>query len=102
MRNRTEHAVGIREALGQYLRRAGLKRRLDQAGAVEEWAEIVGPQVANVTRAEGVSADGVLWVRVASPAWMQELQLQSPEILRRLGARGRKIRRIMWRLGTTQ
>lgn len=92
-------AVPIPEALEAYLRRSGLRRRLDQASAVEDWDEIVGPQLARVTQADGVSADGVLWVRVANPAWMQELQLQSPMLLQKLGARGKKIRKIMWRLG---
>lgn len=90
--------VEIGDALRQYLRRAGLKSRLDQASAVDDWAAVVGPQIARVTSADGVSPDGMLRVRVASSAWMQELQLQSPEILRKLGARGKKIRRIMWTL----
>jgi hypothetical protein len=31
---------------------------------------------------------------------MQELQLMSPEILRRLGTKGKKIRRIVWRVSS--
>ena len=96
--SRNAGAVELGDALHQYLRRAGLKSRLDQASVVDDWAAIVGPQIARVTSPEGVSAGGLLRVRVASPAWMQELQLQSPEILRKLGARGKKIRRILWSL----
>ena len=92
-------AAGLGEALDAYLRRTGLKRRLDQAGVVDDWPELVGPQIAAVTRAEGVSEDGVLFVRVATAPWMQELQLQSPAILRRLAQRGRRLRRIAWRVG---
>ena len=94
-----ERAAGLGEALEAYLKRAGLKRRIDQAGIVDEWARIVGPQIARVTAAEGVSEDGVLFVRVATAAWMQELQLQSPMILKRLAEERRGVRRIVWRVG---
>ena len=85
------------EALEAYIKRTGLKRRLDQASVVPDWAELVGPQIAAVTTPHFVTQDGVLLVSVESPAWMQELQLMSPTILRSLGQRGKKIRRIVWR-----
>ena len=94
-----DHAAGIGEALEAYLKRRGLKRRLDQAGVVEEWPGLVGRQIARVTVAEGVSEDGVLFVRVATAGWMQELQMQSRTILQRLADAGRPIRRIVWRVG---
>jgi len=83
--------VRIGEALSEYTAKAGLARRLDLARAVEDWAERVGPQVAAVTRAESVTPDGILRVRVASAAWATELSLMSPRILARLneGRRGR-------------
>jgi predicted nucleic acid-binding Zn ribbon protein len=96
---RNDPAAGLNEALDAYLRRTGLRERLDQASVIAEWAALVGPQVARVTVPEGVAENGVLFVRVATAPWMQELQLQSPEILRRLGAHGKKIRRIVWRVG---
>ncbi|MDH5198269.1 MAG: DUF721 domain-containing protein [Gemmatimonadota bacterium] len=92
-------AAGIGEALEAYLKRTGLRRRLDQAGVVEEWPTLVGPQIARVTTAEGVSEDGILFVRVATAGWMQELQMQSRTILQRLADGGRPIRRIVWRVG---
>jgi len=95
-----DDAAGIGEALEAYLKRSGLKRRVDQAGVVDAWPELVGPQIARVTTAQGVSEDGVLFVTVATAAWMQELQLQSPSILQKLTSRGRPIRRISWSLGT--
>jgi len=94
-----DDASGIGEALAAYLKRSGLKRRIDQAKVVDAWADLVGPQIARVTAAEGVSEDGVLFVRVATAAWMQELQLQSATILRRLAERGMRLKRIVWRLG---
>ena len=94
-----ERAAGLGEALEAYLKRAGLKRRIDQAGIVDDWARIVGPQIARVTAAEGVSEDGVLFVRVATAAWLQELQMQSGVILQRLAQEGRAVKRVVWRVG---
>ena len=88
--------TSLREALTKYVQRAGFKRRLDQASVIPEWAELVGPKIAEVTTPVVVRDNGVLVVAVKSSAWMQELQLNSPEILRKLGQRGKKIRRIAW------
>jgi predicted nucleic acid-binding Zn ribbon protein len=95
----TEGATGIRDVLNRYLRRTGLGTHLDRASVVDEWPALVGPQIAGVTAPEGVTADGVLFVRVRSAAWLQELQMMSPEILRKLGTHRKKIRRIVWRMG---
>lgn len=94
-----DRAAGLGDALDAYLRRTGLKRRLDQATIVDDWPDLVGPQIAAVTRAEGVSEDGVLFVVAVTAPWMQELQMQSPAILRRLAERGRRVKRIVWRVG---
>ena len=45
-----------------YLKQAGLTKRVQQAGIIEEWAELVGPQIAAVTAPESVTPDGVLRV----------------------------------------
>lgn len=83
-----------------FLEKKGLAKRVDLAAAVERWPELVGPQVAAVTRAEGVSGDGVLWVRVVSSAWAAELSLMAPRILARLNdRRSGRVREIRWRVG---
>ena len=89
--------------LSEYLKKAGLQKRIDLAGAVESWAERVGPQIAAVTRAESVSPDGILFVRVVSSAWAGELSLQAPRILARLneGRQGR-IRELRWLVGAVK
>ena len=87
----------LSEALTEWVRRAGLVRRMDLARAVEEWPERVGPQIAAVTQPESVSPDGMLRVRVASAAWATELSLMTPRILARLNAgRSGRIREIRW------
>ena len=94
---RKKDTTPLGDALGAYIKRSGLKRRLDQASVIPEWPELVGPQIAEVTTPLSVGPDGTLFVSVTSAAWMQELQLMSADILRRLGERGKKIKRIVWR-----
>ena len=83
-KRRAPMAVG--EALQGYLARSGLGTRLAQAQVVAEWARLVGPQVAAVTSAESVSPDGTLFVRVATSAWRNELQLMMPDLMARVNA----------------
>ena len=91
------HLTPLAEVLSRYLKRAGLSRRIGQAGVVESWPELVGPQIAKVTAAESVTADGVLWVRVATAAWASELSLMTPQILARVNTgRSGRIRQIRW------
>jgi predicted nucleic acid-binding Zn ribbon protein len=92
--------VRVGEALQGYLARSGLAGRLSQAQVVPDWPDLVGAQIAAVTTPERVSPDGVLFVQVATSAWMTELQLMTPEIMARINAgRGAgRIRTIRWRL----
>src|SRR3954471_7072971 len=88
------------EALTSYFRQAGLTKRVQQAGIVEEWAELVGPQIATVTAPESITPDGVLRVRVVTAAWANELSLMTPKILVRLNAgRSGRVKQIRWEPG---
>jgi predicted nucleic acid-binding Zn ribbon protein len=90
----------LSEALTSYLRQAGITKRVQQAGIIEEWAELVGPQIAAVTAPESVTPDGLLRVRVATAAWANELSLMSPKILARLNAgRSGRVKEIRWAPG---
>lgn len=94
------HPVRMAEALTAWLDAKGLRRRVDLAAAVEAWPELVGPQIAAVTRAESVNADGVLWVRVSTSAWATELSLMAPRILAKVNQdRKGRIREIRWLVG---
>jgi Protein of unknown function (DUF721). len=68
MRDRKTGPTTLSDALASFLRQKGLTRRVEQAGIVEDWAALVGPQIAAVTEPEAVSPDGVLRVRVATGA----------------------------------
>jgi predicted nucleic acid-binding Zn ribbon protein len=92
----------LAEALQGYLRTAGLARRIGRAGVLEEWAELVGPQIAAVTTPESVTAEGVLRVRVSTAAWANELSLMTPQILGRVNAgRTGRIVGIRWLAGNS-
>jgi predicted nucleic acid-binding Zn ribbon protein len=77
-----------------------LARRVGQAQVVADWPHLVGPQIAAVATPESVTPDGVLFVRVTTSSWMNELQLMTPDIMARVNAgRGAgRINTIRWLL----
>ncbi len=85
---RRKGPTAVHEALQHYLRSAGLTERVEEASAVPEWAERVGPAIAAVTtplRASG----GTLIVAVRSSPWLMELKLMEAQIVEQLN-RGRE------------
>lgn len=96
-KRRPERVAGI---LADYLTASGLAGRVDQAGVIPEWAQLVGAQIAAVTEPRSVSANGTLFVSVTTNAWMTELSLLEPELLRSLNAKPDRapIKRIRWQL----
>ncbi len=92
-----EKPMPLGEALDAYLRTAGLKKRLQQAAILEEWAELVGPQIAAVTAPQYVTPDGVIRVHVASAPWATKLNLMTPRILTRINqGRAGRMKEIRW------
>lgn len=76
----------VGNALRQVVQRIDPERRLAAYRVWTFWAEEVGPTVA--ARAEPAAfRDGVLSVRVAGAAWMQELQFMKDELRQRLNQR---------------
>jgi len=91
--------TSLGEALRRYLAKAGLGERLAQAQVIPDWPRLVGPQIAAVTHPESVAPDGTLFVRVATSAWMNELQLMAPQIMAAVNGRGAgRIKTIRWLL----
>ncbi len=89
--------ASISDVLARYLKRSGLARRVEAAGIVADWADLVGPQIAAVTEPDAVTADGILWVRVVSAPWAQELRMMTPRILGKLNqGRTGRVREIRW------
>jgi predicted nucleic acid-binding Zn ribbon protein len=90
----------IGDVMSDLLTRSGLADRVAQANVIPEWSKLVGPQIAKVTEPLSVTPQGTLFVAVTTNAWMTELSLMEPELLRRLNERtGRlTIKRIRWQI----
>jgi predicted nucleic acid-binding Zn ribbon protein len=88
----------VGDVLAGVLRESGIAERVEQARLIPEWPRLVGAQIAAVTEPTSIAADGTMFVRVTTNAWMNELSLLEPQLLRALNARpGRaNIRRIRW------
>jgi len=82
------------------LKKSGIADRIAQANVIPEWAKLVGPQIAKVTEPLSVTPQGTLFVAVTTNAWMTELSLMEPALLRRLNERtGRlSIKKIRWQI----
>jgi predicted nucleic acid-binding Zn ribbon protein len=90
----------ISDVLQGWIDKSGIAIRISQASVVPDWEKLVGPQIASVTAPTSVTSDGTLWVQVTTSAWMNELSLMEPQLLKALNARpGRaNIRKIRWQL----
>ena len=89
--------TALAELLRAYLERSGIGARLEEAHAVADWEERVGPAIGAVTQPLRVS-HGTLVVAVRSSAWLMELRLMERQILARMNA-GRqqgRVRRIQF------
>ena len=88
------------EVVAGFLAQTGLADRVEQAKVIPEWEQLVGGQIAAVTSPQSITPDGTLFVAVATHAWMTELSLLEPELLRALNRiPGRSpIRRMRWLL----
>lgn len=63
-----------------YLDRLGFSERLGKQSAVMQWAEIVGPRIADETQAVRIDGD-TLVVKVNQAAWRQQLSFLKIELL---------------------
>ena len=74
--------------LDSTLKRARLTRKLEQYSFITNWAEIVGEELAGVTKPEKILRGKVLLIRAASSAWVQELTLRKSDIMEQLASSG--------------
>ncbi len=99
-RGRRQKPSAIGDVLAHLLADAGIADRVEQAGIVPEWMELVGDTIASVTEPLYITADGTLFVAVSTNGWMTELALMEPDLLRALNAKdGRApVRKLRFRL----
>src|SRR5581483_3466619 len=100
MTERRKRPESLGSIVANWLGESGLAERVDQAAIIPEWPKLVGPQIAAVTAPQSISANGTLFVHVTTNAWMTELSLLEPELLRSLNRDpGRvPVTRIRWLL----
>lgn len=100
MSDRKKRPEAIGKIVADWLGQRGLADRVDQAGVIPEWPMLVGPQIAAVTSPQSITASGTLFVHVTTNAWMNELSMLEPELLRSLNAKPDRtpVRRIRWLL----
>ena len=80
---RTLVTVAASEAVAAALKLRGITDEIRANRVLTEWAELVGAKIAARTRPDGVT-DRLLWIEVATSAWLQELNLLRPQLLRGL------------------
>jgi predicted nucleic acid-binding Zn ribbon protein len=100
MTERKKKPEAIGDIVANWLGESGLADRVDQASVIPDWPKLVGPQIAKVTLPQSISANGTLFVHVTTNAWMTELSLLEPELLRSLNTDATRtpVRRIRWLL----
>jgi predicted nucleic acid-binding Zn ribbon protein len=84
--------AALGDVVGAFLKQSKLEARVEQASVVPEWELLVGKQIAKVTKPISVTADGTLFVAVKTNAWMTELSLMEPQLLRALNAKSGRTR----------
>ena len=78
-----ETTIRIGDLLKKTLQAAGIAERVDRQTAVTFWEEIVGPKLAEKTKALRVEND-VLKVKVASAPWRNEMVFFKEDILKKI------------------
>ncbi len=76
----------IGEVLEKSLKRLALATRLDEYGVWPVWNDVVGKSIALNAQPEKIR-NGTLFVKVASPVWMQQLQYMKEMIAEKLNRR---------------
>jgi len=96
--DRKKRPEPLGKIVASFLGESGLADRVDQASVIPDWPKLVGPQIAQVTNPQSITANGTLFVQVTTNAWMNELSLLEPELLRSVNAdpARKPVRRIRW------
>ena len=71
------------DAVAAALAYRGIADEVRAGRVLTEWSELVGAKIAQRTRPDGIR-DRTLWVEVATSAWLHELNLLRPQLLKGL------------------
>ncbi len=67
-------------AIAKALTLHGISDEVRANRLLTEWSDLVGPKIASRTRPDGIT-DRILWIEVATSAWLHELNLLRPQII---------------------
>lgn len=84
--SRALEAISAKQAIAAALSFRGLSHQVRTERITTEWVDLVGTKMAGRTRPTTIQGR-VLVIEVASSAWLQELTLLRPQLLRQLIAR---------------
>lgn len=71
------------DAIAAALSLRGITEQVRAGRLLTEWSDLVGPKIAQRTRPDGIT-DRILWVEVATSAWLHELDLLRPQLVKSL------------------
>jgi predicted nucleic acid-binding Zn ribbon protein len=80
---RVKDVLPASDAIAAALQLHGITDQIRANRVLTEWSELVGPKIAARTRPDGVT-ERLLWVEVATSAWMHELNMLRPQLLKGL------------------
>ena len=73
----------LKKVLEKTIENYGFKNAILQEKAVSIWPDVVGKNISNISKATSVDK-GVLFIKVDSPTWRQELYMQKNEIINKI------------------
>ena len=73
----------LKKVLEKTIESSGFKKAILQENAVSMWSDIVGKNISKISKADNVD-NGILFIKVESAAWKQELYMQKNEIINKI------------------
>ena len=89
----------LKKVLKETIENSGFKNAILQEKAVSIWPDIVGKNISKISKAIRVDR-GVLFIKIESTTWKQELYMQKNEIInkinKKIGSKAIKEIRLVW------
>ena len=73
----------LKKILRKTIEKSGFKNAILQENAVSMWPHVVGKNISKISKAIDVDK-GVLFIKVESATWRQELHMQKKEIINKI------------------
>ena len=73
----------LKKVLKKTIESSGFKNAILQEEAVSVWPDVVGENISKISKATNVDK-GVLFIKVESAVWKQELYMQKNEIINKI------------------